>query len=141
MSKPIVIRKKDMTSQPFPGGGLLAKVIYPGTVGSVNLFVGLVEAEPGTSPHRWHKHTKDSLGEYDIVYPDEFEEFYFILNGKGTVQWKTSDGLVHEETVAEGDTIYFPRRALEHQLMNTGHVKLVVLYGGTPTSQWIRKSP
>ena len=142
MNKPIVIGKGSMNSQPYPGGGIVTKIIYPGTVHSVNLFVGLAETKPGASPHRWHKHTQDtdSSGEYNIVYPEEFEEFYYVLSGKGTVQWKTADGVVHEEPVGKGDTIYFPRGTLEHQLLNTGQTKFTVLYGGTPPAQWIRKS-
>ena len=64
-----------------------------------------------------------SSGEYNIVYPEPFEEFYYVLNGKGTVQWKTAKGLAHEEPVGEGDTIYFSQGTLKHQVLNTGRTK------------------
>lgn len=141
MNKPIVIAKQDLKPQPFLFGGTLRRIIYPNTVDSVNLFMGIAEADPGTSPHRWHTHTRDSSEEYEIIYPEGFEEFYYILRGKGTIQWKMADGEIHEEPVDEGDTIYLPRGVPEHQLLNTGEDRLVVLYGGTPTSRWVKKSP
>ena len=139
MKEPILIHKGRAQSLPFPGGGTITKIIYPDTVNSVKLFIGMGEAEPGTSPHRWHRHIRDILGQGEIVYPDDFEEFYYIIKGHGKMQWKTEDGKVHEEPVAEGDAIYLPIQAVEHQILNTGDEKMSVLYGGTPPSRWINK--
>lgn len=139
MKEPILIHKGRTKSFPFPGGGTITKIIYPDTVNSLKLFIGIGEAEPGASPHRWHRHVRDILGQGEIIYPDDFEEFYYVLKGQGTMQWKTEDGRIHEEAVAEGDAIYLPIQAVEHQILNTGDENMSVLYGGTPPSRWISK--
>lgn len=140
MNAPFVIYRKNLkTVRLSSGNGLLTRIITPDTVDSVNLYVGIGECAPGDSPHGWHKHTRDSMPEAEYIYPEGFEEFYYVIRGTGTIQWKTPDGKIHEEVAAEGDTIFMPANVAEHQVLNTGEDTLTVLYGMSPPVQRIDK--
>jgi mannose-6-phosphate isomerase-like protein (cupin superfamily) len=133
-----VIRLDEVESQPLPGtqgskAGLMKRIIYPPRVQSKGTFFAYAECSPGFSPHRWHTHLGDTGPGYKVEYPDTFEEVYYIIQGRGKIQWKTPDGEVQEKSVNEGDTIFMPVGVPEHQLLNDGEEKIVMVACGCPT--------
>jgi mannose-6-phosphate isomerase-like protein (cupin superfamily) len=116
-------------------GGWMKRIIYPENVVTKRTFFGLAEVNPGYSPHRWHTHTADIAGGYEVVYPKDFEEIYYIISGSGIVQWNSEDGKTHEEKVNASDTIFFPTGVAKHQLLNNGTEKIVMVFCGSPTSK------
>lgn len=118
-----------------PKGGWMKRIIYPENVVTKRTFFGLAEVNPGYSPHRWHTHTTDKAEGYEVVYPKDFEEIYYIISGRGIVQWNSEDGKINEEKVNAGDTIFFPTGVAKHQLLNNGTEKIVMVFCGSPTSK------
>ena len=126
MSKIKIVRSNEVQESPFPGneskdGGWMKRIIYPPHVETKSTFMGIAEVQPGNSPHKWHTHTKDSAPNYEVNYPEKFEEVYHILSGNGVVQWKAEDGSTEEEKVQAGDTIFYPAASPMHQLYNNSH--------------------
>jgi oxalate decarboxylase/phosphoglucose isomerase-like protein (cupin superfamily) len=80
----------------------------------------------------FHRHTREVVGDVELSYADDFEEFYYVVGGEGTMQWKTPDGTLREAPVQAGDAVYFPPDVMEHRILNTGLTTLAVLYGGSP---------
>ena len=140
MNPPVVIHRKDLKSGRLSGGNsLITRILTVDTAKSSKLHVGIAECAPGDSPHRWHMHTRDSMPEVEFIYPKGFEEFYYIIRGEGTLQWKMPNGGIKEESFVEGDLIHMPVDIMEHQVLNTGKDTLTVLYGMTPPIQRIDK--
>jgi len=135
VSEPIVVKPSDVEERTWPGGGKGRKMITPDFPGSKNLMIGIICADPGKSPHRWHTHTVDRGEKNEIVYPENFEEAYFIIKGKGNLTWK-ANGEEKDVVVEEGDAIYFPMKVAEHQVLNTGDEQLILLFVGTPSTYW-----
>jgi mannose-6-phosphate isomerase-like protein (cupin superfamily) len=132
-----VIKLHEAESQPIPGttddkAGFIKRIVYPPAVVSQGTFFAYAECNPGHSPHRWHTHLEDSAPGYKVEYPEEFEEVYYILSGRGKMQWKTDTGEIEEEPVGPGDTIFMPVGVTEHQLMNDGDEKIVMVACGYP---------
>ena len=96
------------------------------------LFFNVDEVSPGFSPHHWHTHTKYKAEGYEVEYPVDFEEIYFILSGRGIIQWKTESGEIREQEVGPGDTIHMPPGVVEHQLLNNGTEKVRLAVVGVP---------
>lgn len=96
------------------------------------LFFNIDEVNPGFSPHQWHTHTKYKAEGYDVEYPADFEEVYFILSGRGLIQWKTESGAIEEREVGPGDTMHMPAGVIEHQLINNGTEKIRLAVIGCP---------
>jgi uncharacterized cupin superfamily protein len=88
--------------------GWMKRVIYPQNVATKGVFFGVAEVNPGHSPHRWHNHVADKAEGYEVVYPENFEEIYYIVSGTGVVQWSTEDEKIKEEKVTAGDVVFFP---------------------------------
>ena len=137
-----IVRSMDIEPNPLPGAegnvGWLKRIIYPPYVVSKGVWLGIAEVIPGHSPHQWHSHQKGHKFEgYEVVYPKDFEEIYYIYNGNGVVQWKTNDGKIKEEKVSSGDAIFFPVGVAEHQLFNSGTQKLSLVFCGSPTHKVI----
>jgi oxalate decarboxylase/phosphoglucose isomerase-like protein (cupin superfamily) len=135
-----VFRLSDVDSNPLPGtpeknAGWMKRVVYPQNAGAKGIFLGVAEAKPGYSPHRWHAHIKDKAPGYEVVYPKGFEEIYYIVSGSGVVQWKTGDGKIKEEKVSAGDVIFLPRGVAKHQVFNNGIKKMVVVFCGSPPAK------
>lgn len=130
--KPLVIRRGGSPVVTTPGGGILTSIIHRDTVNSVSCSFGIGEVDHGKSLHRWHNHVYDGSPQMKITYPEGFEEFYYIFKGNATVQWKLEDGEICEETVGEGDTVFFPVSVVEHQVLNTGDTKMIIFVGGSP---------
>ena len=133
-----IIRSGDAESTPLPGAsgkdaGWIKRVVYPPHARTKGLFMGVSEFNPGYSVHRWHRHIRDKAEGYEVVYPKDFEEIYYIVSGNGVAQWKTEDGQIKEEKVSAGDTIFLPVDVAEHQLLNNGTEKMVVVFCGNPT--------
>jgi oxalate decarboxylase/phosphoglucose isomerase-like protein (cupin superfamily) len=133
----IVIKSGDIKSTPLPGSsrkeeGWMKRIVYPPQVITKGSFLGAGEVNPGYSFHRWHRHTSDKAEGYEIVYPKNFEEIYYVASGNGVVQWKTEDGKINEEKVTAGDTIFLPADVAEHQLFNSGSEKMFVVFCGSP---------
>jgi mannose-6-phosphate isomerase-like protein (cupin superfamily) len=132
-----VIREKEVPSRPLPGAeeeaGAVKRIIYPPNVMTRGVFMGIGSANPGYSPHRWHAHHHDEAEGYEVDYPEDFEEIYFILNGSGLIQWKDEEGTIEEKEVGPGDTIFMPVGVPEHQLFNSGKEKMTILFCGSPT--------
>jgi len=126
-----IFRASDIESKPLFGeresAGWMKKIIYPPNVDTKCAFMAIAEVSPGYSPHRWHVHTRYNAEDYEVVYPENFEEIYYIVSGKGVIQWKTKDGQGIEENVSASDTILFPAGAPEHQLLNNGFEKIVMV--------------
>jgi mannose-6-phosphate isomerase-like protein (cupin superfamily) len=99
---------------------------------SDNLCMGILYVDPGKSPHRWHAHDKpDEKDGFKVVYPENFEEAYLIVQGRGVQQWKEG-GEIKEVLVETGDVIYFPKGVYEHQLFNDQETPMTVVYATCP---------
>ena len=101
-------------------------------IATEKLFFNVDEVSPGFSPHHWHRHTKYQTGGYEVEYPADFEEIYFILSGRGVIQWKQENGEVGEQEVGPGDTIHMPPGVVEHQLLNNGTENIRLAVVGVP---------
>ncbi len=104
-------------------------------VATEKFFFNVDEVAPGFSPHHWHRHTKYQAEGYEVEYPADFEEIYYILSGRGVIQWKTETGAVREQQVGPGDTIHMPPDVVEHQLLNNGTENLRLAVVGVPPSR------
>ena len=96
------------------------------------LFFNVDEVAPGFSPHHWHTHGKYQAEGVAVEYPADFEEIYFILSGRGVIQWKTEGGEIREQEVGPGDTIHMPAGVVEHQLLNNGDENIRLAVVGVP---------
>ena len=130
--EPLVLRQRDFADHEQHGSGSLRRAIYPDTVGSRRLFVGVAEFAPGTAPHVWHRHAAERIGNRELSYAGDFEEFYFVVDGSGEMQWRFDDGVQRSVPVSAGDAVYFPPGVVEHRIFNSGQTRMKVLYGGTP---------
>jgi mannose-6-phosphate isomerase-like protein (cupin superfamily) len=135
MTAPRIVRRAEQPVHPLHGEGRIRRIIYPATVGSEKLFVGIAEVAPGEAPHVFHRHGREVVGAIELTYAADFEEFYFVVAGDATMQWIDRDGTMHEEPVGAGDAVYFPPDVASHRILNTGRTTLAVLYGGTPPAQ------
>lgn len=133
---PRVVHLADYPVHRLHGEGALRRAIYPDLVGSRQLFLGLAEFGPGTAPHVFHRHGTEVVGEPGhrrrLTYAAQFEEFYFVVEGTGELQWRFDDGRQEAEPVTAGDCVYFPPGVVAHRIFNTGTGRMRVLYGGTP---------
>ena len=132
---PKIVRYRDYVGHALHGEGTIRRAIYPDTVGSARLFVGLAEFGPGTAPHVFHRHGTEVIRDRRLTYAPDFEEFYFVVDGSGVMQWKLGDGRLLEEAVEAGDSIYMPPGVVEHRIFNTGSGLMRVLYGGAPPAR------
>lgn len=101
-------------------------------VATDKFYFNVDEVSPGHSPHHWHRHTKYQADGHEFEYAPDFEEIYFILSGRGVIQWKTGDGEIREQAVGPGDTIYMPPGVVEHQLLNNGGETIRLAVVGVP---------
>jgi mannose-6-phosphate isomerase-like protein (cupin superfamily) len=101
-------------------------------IATEKFFFNVDEVNPGFSPHHWHKHTKYRSEGVEVEYAADFEEIYFILSGRGVIQWKSDTGEVREQEVGPGDTIHMPPGVVEHQLLNNGKEKIRLAVVGVP---------
>ncbi|HYC47900.1 MAG TPA: cupin domain-containing protein [Burkholderiales bacterium] len=101
-------------------------------VATEKLFFNIDEISPGFSPHTWHRHTKYRSEGIEVEYPADFEEIYFVISGRGVIQWKTDSGEVREQAVGPGDTIHMPPGVVEHQLLNNGNETIRIAVVGVP---------
>jgi oxalate decarboxylase/phosphoglucose isomerase-like protein (cupin superfamily) len=130
---PVCVTGATAGIHPLHGGGAIRRLIYPGTVGSRAIFLGIAEVEPGQAPHVFHRHGTEVIGDLRLTYAPDFEEFYFVVEGAGLMQWREAEGRpVAEQPLAAGDAVYFPPGVMEHRIVNPGPGLLRVLYGGTP---------
>ncbi len=133
----VIIRSAEVDSVAPPGAGKEAgwmkRVVYPPHAKTRGAFLGVAEVNPGYSVHRWHRHTRDKAPGYEVIYPENFEEIYYVVRGSGLIQWKTEGGKIKEEKVGAGDTILLPVDVVEHQLLNSGPEKMLVIFCGNPT--------
>jgi mannose-6-phosphate isomerase-like protein (cupin superfamily) len=131
MSQLKVIKADDVPAQNIRGlpreAGQIQRIIS-----TEKLHLNIDEVSPGHSPHHWHRHTKYTADGVEVEYAPDFEEIYFILSGRGVIQWKTETGAVEEREVGPGDTIHMPAGVVEHQLVNNGSEKLRLAVVGVP---------
>ena len=131
MAQPKIVRSDEVQPQNIRGlgkeAGQVRKIII-----TEKLFFNVDEVSPGFSPHHWHTHTKYKAEGYEVEYPVDFEEIYFILSGRGIIQWKTESGEIREQEVGPGDTIHMPPGVVEHQLLNNGTEKIRLAVVGVP---------
>lgn len=132
---PRIARLADAPVHQLHGEGSIRKLVYPDTVGSQKLFIGLAIVPPGEAPHVFHRHGVEEHGTTRIEYADEFEEFYFVVAGSGEMQWIEDNGSQTASEVKQGDAIYMPRGCLAHRIFNSGATEMRVLYGGTPPAK------
>ena len=126
-----IIKSDEVQPQNIRGQGKEAGQIKR-IIATEKLFFNVDEVSPGFSPHRWHQHTKYASDGYAVEYAPDFEEIYFILSGRGVVQWKTDTGDIGEQAVGPGDTIHMPAGVVEHQLLNNGTEKIRLVVVGVP---------
>jgi len=101
-------------------------------ISTEKFFFNVDEVSPGYSPHHWHRHTKYRTESTEVEYPADFEEMYFILSGRGVIQWKTESGEIREQAVGPGDAIHMPPDVVEHQLLNNGTENIRLAVVGVP---------
>ena len=101
-------------------------------VATDKFFFNIDEVSPGYSPHHFHRHDGYTFEGHKVEYPADFEEIYYILSGRGVIQWKTDGGKVEERAVGPGDTVYFPPDVVEHQLLNNGSENIRLAVVGVP---------
>jgi len=140
MAEPRIMRGADAPPHQLHGEGRIFRLIYPATVNSDRLFIGLAVVGPGEAPHVFHRHGTEVIGDTRLEYAPDFEEFYFVVEGRGHMQWKLESGELVEQPVEAGDAIYMPPGCAEHRIFNSGSAQLRVLYGGTPPAK-ITKIP
>jgi mannose-6-phosphate isomerase-like protein (cupin superfamily) len=126
-----IVRSDEVQPQNIRGLGKEAGQIKR-IIATDKFFFNVDEVSPGFSPHHWHTHTKYKAEGYEVEYPGDFEEIYFILSGRGVIQWKTEKGEIREEAVGPGDTIHMPPGVVEHQLLNNGTEKIRLAVVGVP---------
>ena len=126
-----IVRSEDVKPQNIRGLGKEAGQIKR-IIATEKFFFNVDEVSPGFSPHNWHTHTKYTAEGYEVEYPADFEEIYFILSGRGVVQWKTESSEIGEQQVGPGDTIHMPPGVVEHQLLNNGTEKIRLAVVGVP---------
>ena len=141
MTEPQIIRSQDCEPHPLHGEGKITRIIYPTTVGAKKLFVGVAEVAIGEAPHVFHRHGTEIVGATRLDYAEDFEEFYYVVSGSGTMQWILPDGSLREAAVSAGDAVYMPPGVVEHRVLNTGSSLLQVLYGGTPPAKITSLAP
>lgn len=135
MSEPRIMRASEAKPHDLHGDGRIFRLIYPGTVGSKQLFVGLAVVPPGEAPHVFHTHGVEVVGDTRLEYAPDFEEFYYVVEGNGQMQWKHADGEIAQTPVSAGDSIFMPPGCLAHRIFNSGQSVMRVLYGGTPPAR------
>jgi mannose-6-phosphate isomerase-like protein (cupin superfamily) len=126
-----IIKSDEIQPQNIRGQGKEAGQIKR-IIATEKLFFNVDEVSPGFSPHRWHQHTKYASDGHAVEYAPDFEEIYFILSGRGVIQWKTDIGDIGEQAVGPGDTIHMPAGVVEHQLLNNGTEKIRLVVVGVP---------
>ena len=137
MVPPKVIKAADIQPQNLRGQPAQAGQVKR-ILSTDSFFFNIDEVSPGASPHHWHRHTKYVSEGYEVEYPPEFEEIYFVMSGRGLIQWKTEQGEVREQEVGPGDTIHMPPGVVEHQLLNSGAETIRIAVVGVPPT---RKRP
>jgi mannose-6-phosphate isomerase-like protein (cupin superfamily) len=126
-----IIRSDEVQPQNIRGLGSEAGQIRR-IVATDKFFFNVDEVSPGFSPHHWHTHTKYTAEGCEVEYAADFEEIYFVLSGRGVMQWKTDSGEVREQAVGPGDTIHMPAGVVEHQLLNNGSEPIRIAVVGVP---------
>lgn len=131
MTQPRIVKSDEIQPQNIRGLGKEAGQIKR-IVATGKFFFNVDEVSPGFSPHHWHRHTKYTANGYEVEYPADFEEMYFILSGRGVIQWKTESGEIREQEVGPGDAIHMPPGVVEHQLLNNGTETIRLAVVGVP---------
>lgn len=126
-----IVKSGDVQGQNIRGLGKEAGQIKR-IIATEKLFFNVDEISPGFSPHHWHTHSKYKADGYEVEYPKDFEEIYFVLDGRGVIQWKTDSGEIQEQEVGPGDTIHMPAGVVEHQLFNNSKEKIRIAVVGVP---------
>jgi len=126
-----IVRSDEVQPQNIRGLGKEAGQIKK-IIATDKFFFNVDEVSPGFSPHHWHRHDQYKAEGYQVEYPADFEEIYFILSGRGVIQWKTESGEIREQEVGPGDTIHMPPGVVEHQLLNNGTEKIRLAVVGVP---------
>ena len=132
-----IIRNDDVKTQNLRGQGTEAGHVKR-IITTEKFHFNIDEIAPGHSPHHWHRHTKYRTEGHEIEYAADFEEIYFVISGRGLIQWKTESGDVKEQAVGPGDTIFMPPGVVEHQLLNSGSENVRIAVVGVPPP---RKTP
>lgn len=131
MTQPKIVKSDEIQPQNIRGFGKEAGEVRR-IIATGKFFFNVDEVSPGFSPHHWHQHTKYRANGYEVEYPADFEEMYFILSGRGVIQWKTESGEIKEQAVGPGDAIHMPPGVVEHQLLNNGSEKVRLAVIGVP---------
>lgn len=126
-----IVRSDEVQPQNIRGQGKEAGQIKR-ILATEKLFFNVDEVSPGYSPHPWHRHTQYKTEGYQVEYPADFEEIYFILSGRGVIQWKSENNEISEQAVGPGDTIHMPPGVVEHQLLNNGSEPIRMAVVGVP---------
>ena len=131
MTQPRVVRAEDVEPRNIRGFGKEAGQVKR-IVATPKFYFNIDEVNPGFSPHHWHRHDRYRAEGMEVEYPPDFEEIYFIIEGRGVIQWKTEGGATHKQAVGPGDTIYFPPGVVEHELRNDGADPIRLAVVGVP---------
>jgi mannose-6-phosphate isomerase-like protein (cupin superfamily) len=129
---PRIIRSKDAPLHQVRAGLARRRLITRKMSGAKNLIFSMTYVEPNETPHAWHTHSGTFFdGEQQCKFPKNFEEYYFVLQGKCTVFWRI-DSEEKQAQAAEGDLLFFPVGVVEHQVVNTGKETLIMLVMMSP---------
>ena len=126
-----IIKSDDVAPENLRGQGKEAGHVKR-IIATEKFYLNVDEISPGCSPHHWHTHTKYQADGVEVEYPTDFEEIYFVLSGRGVIQWKTDSGEISEQAVGPGDTIFMPPGVVEHQLLNNGSEQIRIAVVGVP---------
>lgn len=129
-----IIRADEIVPDSIRGSGENAGQVHR-IIATEKFFFNIDVVNPGHSPHHWHRHVKYRTDTHEVDYPADFEEIYYILSGKGVIQWKTDDGEIREQEVGPGDTVFTPPDVVEHQLLNNGSEPIRMAVVGAPPSR------
>lgn len=132
MVAPKIIRFDEAETHGLHGEGRLKKLVYPQNTGSAAVFVGMAIVPPGEAPHVFHEHGVERIGDIELAYADDFEEFYFVIEGEGHMEWIDDTGAIHRARVKANDSVFMPPGADQHRIFNSGKGLMRVLYGGSP---------
>lgn len=135
ITEPRIVRASDAQPHRLHGEGRIFRLLYPDTVGSRQLFIGLAVVPPGEAPHVYHRHGIETIGDKRLEYAPDFEEFYYVVEGRSLMQWRSESGAVTESAVQAGDSVFMPPGCAEHRIFNSGAAVMRVLYGGTPPAR------
>jgi mannose-6-phosphate isomerase-like protein (cupin superfamily) len=114
MPKPIKIEKDDVSPMELAKGLHTHFNVYPETVGSETVRMGVCHHDPDMS---------------DLEFSGSSEEAFYVAKGSIKIVWATETGGQEELLVHEGEQVYLPK-GLRFKLRSTGESAINVFAAG-----------